>query len=140
MHIASIRRQCQHVTGLLWLVGPACSPDVSGVFPGMLGIANSCLPAKCAFVRREIPRCRYTLTDGIKFGGHYLAYKGDPYKVHAAFVVRVLPPGETLSTDALSAACRAAAGAKKALLLAHVDDAMDMAVSFTTVTSVDTLK
>ena len=84
--------------------------------------------------------CRYTLTDGLKYGGHYLAYKGDPYQVHAAFVVRVLPAGESLTTDALSAACRAAAGAKKALLLAHVDAASDAAVSFMTVTSVDTLK
>ena len=84
-------------------------------------------------------RCRYTLTNGIKFGGHYLAYKGDPYKVHAALVVRVLLNGQPLADEELSAACRAAAGAKKRLLLAHVNTC-SLAISYTTVMSVDTLK
>ena len=64
---------------------------------------------------------RYTLTDGIKFGGHFLAYQGDPLAVHAAFVVRVLRRGRMLSDASLSAASRAAVGAKKRLLLAFVD-------------------
>ncbi len=34
----------------------------------------------------------FTLTDGAKFGGDYLAYPGDPFVYHAQFVVRVLPP------------------------------------------------
>lgn len=79
------------------------------------------------------------LTNGIKFGGHYLAYKGDPYKVHAAFVVRVLPVGAVLSNEALSAACRSAAGAKKSLLLAQVPDGGG-SVAYTTVMSVDTFR
>jgi hypothetical protein len=47
-----------------------------------------CLPT----ARAPRPAGRYTLTPGLKFGGDFLAYPGDPECVHAAYVVRVLPP------------------------------------------------
>ena len=83
--------------------------------------------------------CRYTLTNGIKFGGHFLAYQGDPDTVHAAFVVRVQTADDEMTDATLSAASRAAAGARKRLLLA-VPERDCSNVSYTTVTSVDLLK
>lgn len=62
--------------------------------------------------------CRYKLTSGVKFGGHYLAYQGDPHLHHAAFVVRVIPPDQPLSQVDTAAATRAATGARKHVLLA----------------------
>jgi tRNA splicing endonuclease len=91
-----------------------------------------------AFVSEHAEQCRFTLSNGIKFGGHFLAYQGDPYKVHAAFVVRVLPGNGEIAQEALSAACRAAAGAKKCLVLAQ--SARLGNVVYTTATSVDLLK
>lgn len=58
------------------------------------------------------------MTDGIKFGGDFLAYEGDPETCHAAFTVLVVPGGQ-LADDALGAACRAATAARKRLLVAN---------------------
>ena len=79
------------------------------------------------------------MTDGIKFGGHFLAYTGDPEAVHAAFVVRVWCGEAGLAPEAVSAAARAAAGARKALLVAWpVRDWRD--VTYTTIMAMDTQK
>ena len=83
--------------------------------------------------------CRYTLTNGIKFGGHFLAYQGDPDTVHAAFVVRVQTADDEMTDATLSAGSRAAAGARKRMLLAVPDRACGN-VTYTTFTSVDLLK
>lgn len=58
------------------------------------------------------------MTDGIKFGGDFLAYEADPETCHAAFAVLVVPGGQ-LSDDAVGAACRAATAARKRLLVAN---------------------
>jgi tRNA-splicing endonuclease subunit Sen34 len=78
--------------------------------------------------------CRFTLTEGIKFGGDFLAYMGDPLEVHSEFVVHVLHDAQVFSDTALSAAARVAAGAKKCLLLARVIACQDKTtVLYTTV-------
>jgi tRNA splicing endonuclease len=82
---------------------------------------------------------RYTLTNGIKFGGHFLAYRGDPHLVHAAFVVRVWLGDDPMSQEVASAACRAAAGARKRLLIAWPVRGWGD-VEYTTAAAVDTLK
>eukprot|EP00892_Ulva_mutabilis_P008061 jgi/Ulvmu1/5627/UM023_0166.1 len=76
---------------------------------------------------------RYFLTDGIKFGGDFLAYEGDPETCHAAFTVLVTPGGY-LADDALGAACRAATAARKKLLVANpVCEDGEWIVDYTTV-------
>jgi tRNA-intron lyase len=80
------------------------------------------------------PVCSFTTTDGIKFGGDFLAYRGDPLNVHSDFVVCVLHQGQVLSDTVLSAAARVAVGAKKKLLLAQANDHRgETIVSYTTV-------
>lgn len=59
--------------------------------------------------------------------------------MHAAFVVRVLPGNGEIAQEALSAACRAAAGAKKCLVLAQAGGRQG-SVAYATATSVDRLK
>jgi hypothetical protein len=82
--------------------------------------------------------CSFTITDGIKFGGDFLAYRRDPLEVHSDFVVRVLHDGQVLSDTVLSAAARVAAGAKKNLLLAQaIDHRGEAIVSYTTVKVVE---
>ena len=74
----------------------------------------------------------FTLTDGAKFGGDYLAYPGDPFVYHAQFVVRVLPPSDdeggssTLRPTLLKAWARGVHGARKHLLLATAADAREL--------------
>jgi hypothetical protein len=63
---------------------------------------------------------RYTLTDGGKFGGDFLAYPGDPALYHAYYVVRVLPQGAALHPTMLLGTARGAHAARKHLLLTWV--------------------
>lgn len=73
------------------------------------------------------------MTDGIKFGGDFLAYERDPETCHAAFTVLVVPGGQ-LNDDELGSACRAATAARKRLLVANpVLSNGDWTVEYTTV-------
>lgn len=60
----------------------------------------------------------YYLTDGVKFGGDWLAYPGDPLLFHAQFVVRVVSLQETMNPLLFVASTREAHAARKHLLLA----------------------
>ena len=69
-------------------------------------------------MRHLTPSSRFLITTGVKFGAHYLAYPGDPHMYHAQFTVRVVAPEDALTPADLAAASRAAAGARKLLLMA----------------------
>lgn len=61
---------------------------------------------------------RYYLTSGIKFGGDWLAYPGDPLMYHAQFVVRVEIAERAMRPTFFVAAAREAHSARKHLLYA----------------------
>ena len=59
------------------------------------------------------------LTTGEKFGGHYLAYPGDPLRYHSSFVVHRL--NHAIEPKELIAKARLANSSGKNLLLAAQD-------------------
>jgi tRNA splicing endonuclease len=63
----------------------------------------------------------YALTNGIKFGVDYLAYRGDPTTCHAAFMVQVMAEGEPITPLALLGRSRVATTALKICVLAYAD-------------------
>jgi tRNA-intron lyase len=63
----------------------------------------------------------YKLTNGIKFGVTYLAYRADPSLVHAPFMVLVLEAGSGISPIDLITKSRVSTGAKKIVVLCWVD-------------------
>lgn len=64
----------------------------------------------------------YVLTDGVKFGGDFLAYPGDPTLYHAQFVIRVLENRRAILPCILAAHSRTAHSARKHLVLAGVEE------------------
>lgn len=70
-------------------------------------------------VFRDLHNRGFAMTNGLKFGGHFLVYPGDPFLYHSHFSVRVVLNDEAVWPEVLTAACRAATGAKKKLLLAY---------------------
>lgn len=62
----------------------------------------------------------YVLTDGVKFGGDFLAYPGDPMLYHAQFVIRVLEQGRPILPCILAAHSRTSHGARKHMVIASV--------------------
>ena len=68
----------------------------------------------------DLWRRGYWLTDGLKFGGHFLAYEGDPLLYHAAFVVRCVARRPHVRD--LSGLQRLARGCGKTLLLCWLED------------------
>ncbi|XP_043241549.1 tRNA-splicing endonuclease subunit Sen34-like isoform X1 [Amphibalanus amphitrite] len=71
-------------------------------------------------VYADLWRRGYWLTDGLKFGGHFLAYEGDPLVYHAAFVVRCVQRRPHVRD--LAGMQRLAHGCSKTLLISWVDD------------------
>ena len=70
-------------------------------------------------VYADLWRRGYWLTDGLKFGGHLLAYEGDPLVFHAVFVVRCVTRRPHLRE--LAGLQRLANGCGKRLLLSWLD-------------------
>eukprot|EP00041_Stephanoeca_diplocostata_P028167 m.788727 g.788727 ORF g.788727 m.788727 type:complete len:337 (-) comp23318_c0_seq21:3032-4042(-) len=70
----------------------------------------------------------YWITPGVKFGGDFLVYPGDPHRYHAHFVAVVLPYRRTLSPLDIISFGRLGNVVKKALLLCSVSDATDSLV------------
>ena len=64
----------------------------------------------------------YYLTDGTKFGGHFLVYPGDPGIYHSSFIVFCVAFKEKISATDYSALGRLATSVKKSLVLCSVDD------------------
>lgn len=63
----------------------------------------------------------YYLTDGLKFGGHFLVYPGDPGIYHSVFIVYCIPFDKKLSAIDYATLGRLATSVKKTLLLCSVD-------------------
>ena len=64
----------------------------------------------------------YFLTDGLKFGGHFLVYPGDPGLYHSIFIVFCIAFDDKLSATDYSTLGRLATSVKKTLLLCSVND------------------
>ena len=60
------------------------------------------------------------ITDSLKFGGHFLMYKGDPEIFHATYLV-VVCEAAGINENQFVAYQRSANSAKKDLLVAQVD-------------------
>lgn len=77
---------------------------------------------RCA-VARDLWSSGYRLTNGLKFGCDFLAYRADPSMVHAAFMVIVVPAHEGIAPLDLVARSRVASAALKTCVIAWVDAA-----------------
>ncbi|EDQ87559.1 uncharacterized protein MONBRDRAFT_33205 [Monosiga brevicollis MX1] len=72
-------------------------------------------------VYHDLVQRGYYLTSGIKFGGDYLVYPGDPYRYHSHFVARVVPHTASISPMDVLALGRLGTVVKKAPVLCSVD-------------------
>lgn len=63
----------------------------------------------------------YIVTDGRKFGGHFLVYPGDPGLYHSTYIAYCLPFEKELSAIEFATLGRLATSVKKTLLLCSVD-------------------
>lgn len=84
-----------------------------------------------ALVFEDLWRREYYLTPAAKFGGDYLAYKGDPLKYHAVFVVIVQPWRGNITARELVSIGRLAVTVKKSPVIASVDDRTKRVTYFT---------
>ncbi|EGD73833.1 hypothetical protein PTSG_05527 [Salpingoeca rosetta] len=73
-------------------------------------------------VYRDLVMRGYFLGPGMKFGGHYLVYPGDPYRYHSHFVAIVVDHAGPIHPLDIVAAGRLGTVVKKAPLLCSVDD------------------
>ena len=64
----------------------------------------------------------YTITSGMKFGGDFLVYRGDPSLCHAEFVLKVVAHPGPLHPLMLVAAARTAHAARKHYALCYLAD------------------
>eukprot|EP00052_Salpingoeca_macrocollata_P009449 m.74556 g.74556 ORF g.74556 m.74556 type:complete len:381 (-) comp17110_c0_seq1:75-1217(-) len=89
-------------------------------------------PASWTFPRNAEERRRYRvfadlwergyfLTSASKFGGHYLAYPGDPQRYHSHFIVIVMPYDRNMTALDVVSYGRLGTVVKKAPLIATVD-------------------
>ncbi|XP_071854344.1 uncharacterized protein [Apostichopus japonicus] len=64
----------------------------------------------------------YYLTSGMKFGGDFLIYKGDPLLYHSTFIAVCLPYQKSMSTQMIISYGRLGPIVKKTVLLCSLDD------------------
>jgi len=76
----------------------------------------------------------YYVTDGVKFGGDFLAYNGDPEQCHAQFVVQVRGNEEEFTASLLASSCRLTTSVNKSLLVASVYLLQNSDVVYTEIT------
>jgi tRNA splicing endonuclease len=69
----------------------------------------------------DLWRRGYCITNGLKFGVHFLAYRSDPTAVHAAFMVIAAREGEGIAPLDLVARARVATTALKTCVVAWAD-------------------
>lgn len=72
-------------------------------------------------VFRDLWHRGYHMTQGLKFGGDFLAYSGDPHLYHGTFIIRCVEDPNRVSKRDLVAAVRTAAATKKTFVLAAMD-------------------
>eukprot|EP00270_Netrium_digitus_P009378 TRINITY_DN2853_c0_g1_i2.p1 TRINITY_DN2853_c0_g1~~TRINITY_DN2853_c0_g1_i2.p1 ORF type:complete len:487 (-),score=129.12 TRINITY_DN2853_c0_g1_i2:623-2083(-) len=73
-----------------------------------------------ATVAADLHSRGYRLTDGMRFGGNFLAYPGDPSGIHSQFVVRTVSWDNPISVLQLLGSCRVALSTRKRFVLAAV--------------------
>lgn len=69
---------------------------------------------------RDLWRRGFTLTSGLKYGGDYLVYTGDPALVHSHYLAVVLPWQQSIKS--LPSLCRVGSKVMKCILLCSVED------------------
>ncbi|KAJ2720105.1 tRNA-splicing endonuclease subunit Sen34 [Coemansia sp. Benny D115] len=67
----------------------------------------------------------YYLTRGLKFGGDYLLYPGEPMRYHSSHVVNLIAHGSTLSPHQIVSLGRLGTGVKKTRVLSSLDPGTD---------------
>lgn len=72
-------------------------------------------------VFRDLWHRGYHMTQGLKFGGDFLAYSGDPHLYHGSFIIRCVEDPDRVSMRDLVAAVRTAAATRKTFVLAAID-------------------
>ena len=85
-----------------------------------------------AKVFRDLWTQGHYVTMGARFGGDFLAYAGDPMRVHAHLIVHVIPSASEMVATELVACARLANTAKKTAALAIVDP-QNMTVAYLSV-------
>ena len=85
-----------------------------------------------AKVFRDLWTQGHFVTMGARFGGDFLAYAGDPMRVHAHLIVHVIPSASEMVATELVACARLANTAKKTAALAIVDP-QNMTVAYLSV-------
>lgn len=69
---------------------------------------------------KDLWRRGFTLTSGLKYGGDYLVYLGDPALVHSHYLAVVLPWQQPIKS--LLSLCRVGSKVAKSILLCSVKD------------------
>ncbi|KAF2074355.1 hypothetical protein CYY_004331 [Polysphondylium violaceum] len=72
-------------------------------------------------VFRDLYEKGYCLTSGLKFGGTFLAYKGDPFLYHAAYIVIIKQYDQEFQSLELIKSARLAVNVNKNILFASID-------------------
>lgn len=72
-------------------------------------------------VFKDLWERNYYLTAGVKFGGDFLAYPGDPHLFHATFIVKCIESVESVDKCDLVSWSRTGTATKKTLVLAYLD-------------------
>ncbi|CAH1967487.1 unnamed protein product [Acanthoscelides obtectus] len=88
---------------------------------------------KCA-VFSDLWNRGYYITEGVRFGGDFLVYFGDPICYHAVFIVKCVTDSESFSSSELVAHGRLGTSVRKRFVLASV---VDGTVCYVTVSWID---
>jgi len=67
-------------------------------------------------------RRQYWISPGIKFGGDFLAYPGDPSEYHAEFIIICPDQSTALNEACFASQCRLAHTVRKTLLIAEIEE------------------
>ncbi|XP_076062551.1 tRNA-splicing endonuclease subunit Sen34-like [Oratosquilla oratoria] len=77
-------------------------------------------------VYQDLWKKGYYISSGMKFGGDYIAYKGDPHLYHACLIVRCVEDEEGLNVEDLVMMSRIGTTTKKTLVLASLNKDNDV--------------
>ncbi|CAD7698974.1 unnamed protein product [Ostreobium quekettii] len=100
-------------------------PSCEDTYPCSWTYPSSELDKIRCIVFSDLHEKGFYMTGGLKFGGDWLAYPGDPLGYHAQFVVRVVLPDQTIHALMFASSTREAHAARKHLLLATAKQVSD---------------
>lgn len=85
-------------------------------------IPDLTLPSQSHYkVYKMLRRAGWTVRSGLQYGGDYLLYRGSPGQDHAPYVAVVVEEGKGVEGKTVAGLVRAAAGAKKQVVLVSPD-------------------